>query len=918
MANANGTAALKRGAFALLTTCAMIASLAASIPASHARAATGIGEAVPGEILVRFAPNVATEARARARDRAGVRVKRNLLLPRLQLVRTLPGTPVSAALGALNADPSVRYAEPNWLYRLQSAPNDPRFGEQWNLRNTGQTIQSVAGIPGADISAPGAWNIATGSRAVKIAVLDTGVDYFHPDLAANMWRNPGEAVAGEQRNGLDDDHNGFVDDLGGWDFFSNDADPLDPSGHGTAVASIAGAVGDNGLGIVGINWSGSLIALRVCGTGAAGCPADAIADAATYAGRIGADVANMSFGGSSYSQAEREAIAAAPDTLFVAAAGNGSTDIDASPFYPCALDLANVVCVTATDNHDGQVFNYGASSVDLGAPGVNVLTASVVYRERLSDDFDGVVPLWDYTQAPAPAVSSRWRRVLWTGSGSLTDSTNYKLGLEDSESGNYANNADTRVTLSSPVDLSGQHGCFLSFETALKTEPSKDYLRVEAATSLAGPFSELTRVSGSTQSAQSSFAPVVASLARFEGGSVYLRLRLTSDGANTADGAHVDNFKVRCEDPVDSYGFETGTSGAAPHVAGAAALVKSHMPSLSVAELRAQILSSVDPLPSLSGKTVTGGRLNVARALTPLDTTPPDTAAPNTLIDSGPQDASTTKATAASFAFSATEPGSTFECKLDSADYEPCTSPKAYSGLADGAHTFSVRATDPAGNTGGAAQASWAVDTSPPVVTITNGPDGSTSSPQASFAFVSSEYEAFACSLDGSSYVPCSSPVSYDGLADGPHSFTVRAGDAAGNWGAAATRDWSVELLLAQPPALDPPELGLAIQAQTIPQVLRHGLLSVARVRAECPCRLQLALQLNAKPAKTSGRRAAVTSRDTLTVPAQGQVRTRVDLSKAASARLRKASALGGWLEAKLSDRYDRAALVQKRVSLRR
>jgi subtilisin family serine protease len=747
--------------------CVVSAALATSAPASDAHAA----EAVPGEILVRFEPGVSAHEHADARERAGVSAKRDLLLPRLQLVRTVADTPVSRALAALNRDPRVSYAEPNWLRRLQATPNDPLFPQQWNLDNTGQTVE---GTPGADISAPAAWDSATGSRNVKVAVIDGGIDYFHPDLAANIWHNPGEAIAGEERNGLDDDHNGLVDDLYGWDFMSDDAGPVDePDGHGTAVAGAIGAVGNNGLGVAGVNWAVTLIPLKVCRDT---CPDSTVAEAMVYAGRIGADVANVSLGGSMFSFAMRDAIAGAPNTLFVPGAGNSRSDNDTEPLYPCAYDLANVVCVAATDDRDNLVSvpgswgsSYGATSVDLGAPGLDVRVPNIGYRVLFSDDFEGTQAKWDYAQVASP-LEARWSRTLQAGG----------FGLEESPYAFYPNDFTSQVTLNDRIDLAGRDGCFVTVEGVFDTEPAKDYLHVQAATAHDGPYTELTRVSGRSS------APVNASLDQFSGRAIYLRLKFTSDATNRAEGARVEKVLVRCDDPAASYGYESGTSLAAPQVSGAAALVKSAMPGLSVAGLRERILGAVDPLVSLAGKTVTGGRLNVARALTD------GLVAPVAVIDSGPP--SLSDSAAASFGFSASKLGATFECRLDGAVFAACVSPKQYPGLADGAHTFQVRAKDAAGNVGAVAEASWMIDTAAPTAAITDQPPSSTNSRVASFGFASSEAGAtFECRLDGAAFAACVSPKQYAGLEDGEHTFQVRAIDAAGNVGPATEATWTID-----------------------------------------------------------------------------------------------------------------------------
>jgi subtilisin family serine protease len=290
----------------------------------------------------------------------------------------LDHTSVRGAVDELEADPQVAYAEPNF-YRSSAATSDPYFGDLWGLENTGQTVNGVTGTPDADADVPEAWELTTGSPSVTTAVVDTGVDMSHPDLGAAIWRNPGESGGGAETNGVDDDRNGLVDDWRGWDWAADDNAPADVHGHGTHVAGTIAARADE-TGVVGVNREGMLIPLRVLGDDGSGTVADLI-EGYRYAAGQGAEIVNASLAGASASQSEGDAIAAAPNTLFVVAAGNGDTDglgddNDAAPVYPCSYSLDNVLCVAATNQNDQVALfsNYGATSVDLGAPGTNVLS----------------------------------------------------------------------------------------------------------------------------------------------------------------------------------------------------------------------------------------------------------------------------------------------------------------------------------------------------------------------------------------------------------------------------------------------------------------------------------------------------------------------------------------------------------------
>jgi subtilisin family serine protease len=346
---------------------------------------------VPNQVLVRFAPQAGSARRSQALRGVGADSSRSLKLPGLRLVE-VEGSSVPAAVRALEAEPGVRYAEPNYFNEWAMTPDDDYFINQWGLENTGNfAIGSPPefGTADADIDAAAAWDKSVGSAKTIIGIADTGIYFSHPDLAGNAYTNPGESGGGKASNGIDDDGNGYVDDFRGYDFFAgdNDAFPANPPApldrHGTLVASTAGAQGNNSVGVTGVSQEVSLLPLRV-GDAASGPVSANQVLAFRYAGKLGAEVVNLSGGGGAYSQAVRDAIRAAPNTLFVFAAGNGGSDhigdnADNSPHYPCNLAEPNVVCLAATDQDDklATFSNYGANSIDLAAPGVNIFAANI-------------------------------------------------------------------------------------------------------------------------------------------------------------------------------------------------------------------------------------------------------------------------------------------------------------------------------------------------------------------------------------------------------------------------------------------------------------------------------------------------------------------------------------------------------------
>ena len=278
---------------------------------------------VPGELIVRFRPSAAAADRNALNSAQGARERRRLRVPRAFLLRLAGGRDVPAAARAYERNPEVDFAQPNYIDEPVSTPNDPSFSSLWGLHNTGQTVNGVAGTADADLDAPEAWDATQGSNAVIVGVADTGVAYNHPDLAANIWANPGESGGGKETNGVDDDGNGRVDDFRGYDFIDGDNNPMDDHGHGSHVAGTIGAVGNNGTGVTGVNWRVRLAPLRICSPDPAVlCTQAAQADAFAYAGQMGMKAVNASISGPSAGQIVSDAIAAAPATLFVFAAGN--------------------------------------------------------------------------------------------------------------------------------------------------------------------------------------------------------------------------------------------------------------------------------------------------------------------------------------------------------------------------------------------------------------------------------------------------------------------------------------------------------------------------------------------------------------------------------------------------------------------
>ena len=335
-------------------------------------------DSVPGEFIVKFKNSPLTSTtnrRAAIRTKLNAVVKKELPLIGAQVLVQANGKGLDQEYAKeLLASGTVEYIEPNFIYQATAVANDTRGAEQWALNNTGQQN----GTPGIDIDAIKAWDEFTGDNNSVVAVIDTGVSYSHEDLAANMWTNPGE-IAG---NGIDDDNNGVIDDVYGYNALANNGDPNDDNGHGTHCAGVIAAVGNNSLGVVGVNWRAKVMALKFLDDKGSGTLENAVEaiDYAVRAKRTGVNirVLSNSWGGNEDSTALTNAIKVANDEgiLFVAAAGNASSDNDAIPTYPANIDQPNIISVAAVDR-DGNLAdfsNYGATTVHLAAPGVAIIS----------------------------------------------------------------------------------------------------------------------------------------------------------------------------------------------------------------------------------------------------------------------------------------------------------------------------------------------------------------------------------------------------------------------------------------------------------------------------------------------------------------------------------------------------------------
>lgn len=345
-------------------------------------------EYVKDELLVRFKQETPRSVINQVNAAIGAQVLQEFqIVPNLQRVKLPASLSVPEAIARYKAHPNVLYAEPNYIHKktqqAQLTPDDPRFSELWGLHNTGQT----GGTPDADIDAVEAWDISTGSSSVVVFVIDTGVDYNHPDLNTNLWRNPGEIPS----NNADDDGNGYVDDVYGIDTAYDDSNPFDGDGHGTHVSGTIGAIGNNTVGVVGVNWNVKIGHCKFLDDSGSGYTSDAIAClqyilALKQTNNPANDViaTSNSWGGGGFNQALLDAIKSHMNAgiLFIAAAGNSGANNDTAQFLPASYYSPNMIAVAATDHNDARaIFTYGSSNygrytVHVGAPGKNILSTT--------------------------------------------------------------------------------------------------------------------------------------------------------------------------------------------------------------------------------------------------------------------------------------------------------------------------------------------------------------------------------------------------------------------------------------------------------------------------------------------------------------------------------------------------------------
>jgi subtilisin family serine protease len=488
---------------------------------------------------------------------------------------------VNQAVEMYRDDPEVKWAEPNYYRHVTVTPSDADLGLLWGLNK---------------IAAPAAWDITTDCAPVTVAVIDSGVDRNHPDLVGNI--GPGS-----------------------YDFVDDDGDPTDTNGHGTHVAGIIAATGNNYVGVTGLCWTSNLMILRVFD--AFGFSTlDKIISAMAYARNNGARIINASYGGSGFSYAEAEEISNlnAAGILLVTAAGNEAVDNDTVPSYPACYDLPNIISVAATDEGDALAWfsNYGPDSVHIAAPGTNIYSTIPGRESILSESFDdGSIGDW--------TVNSPWG-LLSGGFGG----TGYSIC--DSPGGSYSNNVNVSARPAGSINLSGRTGTMLTFKLrgasligdSLYVETSENAVSwVIRPVLVADAAHNETVFENGISGTTDNWVYGTADFGSLDGkDTAYFRFRFRTNSTGVSDGFCIDDVGLSVAAVQDAYQFAHGTSMSTPHVTGAAALVQAQTPSLAHLEVKARLLNCLDRVENLSGKVMTRGRINACNSLRNLPAPP--------------------------------------------------------------------------------------------------------------------------------------------------------------------------------------------------------------------------------------------------------------------------------------------------------
>ena len=543
---------------------------------------------VEGEAMVIFKPGFGMDAAKAALGRRALKLDRHYphiseLSGRVAGLVKSKNLTTAALLARLKEDPEVETVEPNYLRSFSTVtPNDTDFSALWGLRNTGQAVNSITGTSGVDTNFLPAWKMKRPTPAeVVVGVLDSGVDIAHPDLAANIWTNPGEIPA----NGIDDDGNGYVDDVHGYDFKGGTATVTDSSDHGTHVAGTIAAVGKNQLGVIGIEPRARILPLKASSDG---IYIDTNSEIAAYNYAIalkqsGVNIVaiNASFSGPDFSVIERNAIDAlrANGIVLCAAAGNEATDNDSTPSYPASHTTSNIISVAALKQNNGLATfsNYGATSVDLAAPGENIYST---------------LPLADNSPSPGLTVG---------GFTCSAQSLEYAGTLPPAGLAGNIHDCGLGYPEDFPPEVAGNlaliHRGTLTFAVKVTNAMNAGAVAAVIYDNTNNPLTS----GGWTLGAPGAWIPSIQ-VTKATGESILAQLPTSATLALWVN-------------PAFAYQFENGTSMACPHVAGAVASAALNFPAETMAQRITRILTNVTPVTGLAATTTTGGRLNLLKMI---------------------------------------------------------------------------------------------------------------------------------------------------------------------------------------------------------------------------------------------------------------------------------------------------------------
>ena len=550
------------------------------------------GAYVNDEVLVKFKSTIPPQSMQMSVAAQG-HTMRAVLEPGLAQVKLGAGESVAQALAVYQSNPNVEQAQPNFIYHATAIPNDTQYGQLWALKNTGQTITTgtfspTTGTAGDDIDIEKAWDHITDCSSVVVAVVDSGVNYNQQDLAGNMW------------NG------GMTFPNHGWNYVNGNNDPMDLNGHGTHVAGTIGAVGNNALGVTGVCWTASIMAVRVLDAEGSGTTANIVLGI-NFAVTQGAKVINMSLGGGGFDQLFSDAITTAQnsDVVVVVAAGNDGLNNDTvAPTYPCNFTQPNLICVAALNQNYAlaSFSNYGATSVDVGAPGTNVLSSWAGTSATVTDPLTGG---W----TTSTTTSGGWA----LGSTALRSgaSTQSLLNPANYPAGQYNNSTDDRAYKA--FNLAGVNGAALQFFTAIDVT-SGDYARVAYKSAGGDPFSGGSTVFDQTNLTGS--GSLGFDITNCISATCSVGFQLQTDASNRNKGVAVGYFSIDTLTlNATTYNTINGTSMATPEVAGLATMLRAFNPSFRYADVVGSIKNGGRPLTSLNGKTTSGNAIDVMRSL---------------------------------------------------------------------------------------------------------------------------------------------------------------------------------------------------------------------------------------------------------------------------------------------------------------